>query len=220
MNITDYINKDIKSIQEDSLAYDVLQLMIDTKLSHIPVTKDGKLIGNLRFESIAEVKKDSLEKISDFIPDLEKFQLFNNATLFDSVPVFSVYDTNIIPIIDSKELFLGTVLSEDIITEFSTYSFITEPGAYMLLTTPIKNYSISEIANIVESNNGKILGLMVTKIHEDNTYIALKINAENLSSIGETFERYNYQVKNKFFEDTKTKLLKERFQQLQKFMEV
>ena len=90
----------------------------------------------------------------------------------------------------------------------------------MIISTHIKKYSTSEIANIVESNNGRILGLLLVNTDEDSTQIVLKLSAENISSIGDTFERFGYQISNKYFEDSKQELLKERFDQLQKFMEV
>ena len=54
---------------------------------------------------------------------------------------------------------------------------------------------------------------------EETIQIALKISSENLSSIDETFDRYNYIVVHKFYHNEKDDLLKDRFGFLQKYME-
>ena len=167
---------------------------------------------------VKDLKKTDILK--DHLLDLEQFYLFDNAILFDSLHVFSENETNLIPIISFKEEFLGVVLEETVIEELASFQFTTEYGVYMIISTPIKKYSTSEIANIVESNNGRILGLLLVNTDEDSTQIVLKLSAENISSIGDTFERFGYQISNKYFEDSKQELLKERFDQLQKFMEV
>jgi hypothetical protein len=47
----------------------------------------------------------------------------------------------------------------------------------------------------------------------------LKISSENLSSIDETFERYGYKVVEKYYNDEKEELLKDRFVFFQKYLE-
>ena len=53
----------------------------------------------------------------------------------------------------------------------------------------------SEISQIVESNNGRILSLYVAS-SDNNTRlrVTLKLNLTDLTSILETFNRYNYTV--------------------------
>lgn len=219
MIITDYIFKKIPPLYKDDTLGKAKENMLTYKLSHLPVISDKrKLLGNLSFDIIKNLEDNQI--INDHLIELEEFFLFEHSIIFDSIKVFSDNATNIIPVIDPKEKFLGVVLEEEIIEEFATYTFVTDFGVYMTLTTPIQKYSISEVANIVEINNGKILGLMVTKIDEETTKIALKIQAENISSIGDTFERFGYHISNKYFEDSKQELLKSRYDQFQRFLKV
>ncbi|MCO6564435.1 MAG: CBS domain-containing protein [Apibacter sp.] len=218
MIITNYISNDVLTLYESDTVAKAEQLMIDLGVSHYPVISKGKVKGNIGWNIIRDLGKSELLK--DHLLDLEPFYLHDNSILFDSLHVFSENETNIIPIISFKEKFLGVVLEETVIEELASFQFITEFGVYMIITTPIKKYSTSEIANIVESNNGRILGMLLANTDEDSTQIILKISAENINSIGDTFERFGYQISNKYFEDSKQELLKERYDQLQKFMEV
>ena len=218
MIITNYISNDVLSLYENDSVARAEQLMIDLGVSHYPVISKGRVKGNIGLNIIRDLDKS--ESLKDHLLDLEQFYLLDSAILFDSLRVFSENETNIIPILSYQEKFLGVVLEETVIDELASFQFTTEYGVYMIITTPIKKYSTSEIANIVESNNGRILGMLLVNTDEDSTQIVLKISAENISSIGDTFERFGYQISNKYFEDSKQELLKERFDQLQKFMEV
>ncbi|PIZ05339.1 MAG: CBS domain-containing protein, partial [Flavobacteriales bacterium CG_4_10_14_0_8_um_filter_32_5] len=59
----------------------------------------------------------------------------------------------------------------------------------------INDYSLSEIAKIVESDNAKILASFITS-HPDSTKleVTLKINKNEITRILSTFERFNYQI--------------------------
>ncbi|MNX95696.1 hypothetical protein D3C86_1279810 [compost metagenome] len=90
----------------------------------------------------------------------------------------------------------------------------------MTIQTTGLHYSMTEISQIVESNNAKIYGTFISAIKEDSIEITLKISNENLSSIDETFERYGYTVVTKHYDDEKEELLKDRFGFFQKFLEI
>ena len=95
--------------------------------------------------------------------------------------------------------------------DFSKYPLFSENGAVLIVETATRNYSMTEIAKIVESNNGKFYGAFIYHMTEETIQIALKISSENLSSIDETFDRYNYIVVHKFYHNEKDDLLKDRF---------
>ncbi|MGM5630882.1 CBS domain-containing protein [Apibacter raozihei] len=218
MIITNYLSKNIPLLSENDTVKKAKQIMLDLKLTHLSVLSQGKLLGSISFDIVSNLEDDDFMK--DHLIELDNFYLYEYATIFDSLRIFSDNETNSIPVIDAKDKLLGIISEEDVVEELASYPFIAEFGVFMTIATPIQKYSISEVANIVESNNGRILGLLVTNTEEDRTYITLKIAAENISSIGDTFERFGYQISNKYFEDSKNELLKDRFDQLQKFMEV
>ena len=95
----------------------------------------------------------------------------------------------------------------------------SENGALLVVQVNEKNYSMTEICKIVESNNAKIYGCYISSIIEDDIQVTLKISSDNLSSIDETFERYGYNVVHKYYDDEKEELLKDRFGFFQKYLE-
>jgi len=143
-----------------------------------------------------------------------------DSSLLDSIKLFHTFNANVIPVISKEEKYLGYISCDDIFNEFSKYPLFSENGAILTIQTNGLHYSMTEITQIVESNNAKIYGTFISAIKEDSIEITLKISNENLSSIDETFERYGYNVINKHYDDEKEELLKDRFGFFQKFLEI
>ena len=138
----------------------------------------------------------------------------------DSIKLFHTFNSNVIPVISKEEKYLGYISCDDIFNEFSKYPLFSENGAILTVQTSGLHYSMSEISQIVESNNAKIYAIFISSVKEDSVEITLKISNENLSSIDETFERYGYTVVSKHYNDEKEELLKDRFGFFQKYLEI
>ncbi|HQB21881.1 MAG TPA: hypothetical protein PLW23_05835, partial [Bacteroidales bacterium] len=65
----------------------------------------------------------------------------------------------------------------------------------------------SEIAQIVESNNAKILSLFVNTIEASTAIsITIKLDVTDMASIIQTFERYDYKIKASFLSEDMLKV--------------
>lgn len=89
-----------------------------------------------------------------------------------------------------------------------------EMGAY--------DYSLSEIARIVEENDAKILGLTVDNILEDpgRILVSILVNKPDCGAILQSFYRYNYNVVNTFTSPDENNDLRERYALLMKYLSV
>ena len=100
------------------------------------------------------------------------------------------------PILDKNEKYLGCVSNHEILTKLAATSSIKEQGGIIVIECNKKDYSMSEIAQIVESDNAKILSSYIfSKIESTEIEITLKINQLDLTRIMRSFERYNYTIK-------------------------
>ena len=71
----------------------------------------------------------------------------------------------------------------------------------------IHDYCLSEIAQIVESNNAKILSLFVNTIEASTAIsITIKVDVTDMASIIQTFERYDYKIKASFLSEDMLKV--------------
>lgn len=89
-----------------------------------------------------------------------------------------------------------------------------EMGAY--------DYSLSEIARIVEENDAKILGLTVDDVPNElgRIMVTLLVNQHECGAIVKSFYRYNYNVVNTYSSPDGNRDLLDRFSLLMRYMNV
>ena len=89
-----------------------------------------------------------------------------------------------------------------------------EMGAY--------DYSLSEIARIVEGEDAKILNLSVEDIPEDpgRLMVSIMVNRPDCASIIQAFYRYNYNVVNTFSSPDEQTDLRDRYSLLMRYLNV
>lgn len=218
MLITDLISKEIKPVSTKTNVEKALQLVDGYQLTHIPLFEGLTFLGNLSEAHLNETSLDEpLSKSKSFV---DYFFLTEKSSVFDAINGFYTHDANVIPILNNAKEFMGVLLVEDVIAMLSKLPLLSEPTAMLTVKIPTKQYSMSEVAKIVESNNGRIFGSFISGFEDDFTEITIKFNAENLTSVVETFERFGYLVKLKFFNDEKQALMHDRFDQLMRYLDV
>ena len=216
MYITEYLSHEIKPGKVNSSPSQLLEVVQENKLTHLPLFKGLDFIGNISEEDLIELSIDD-EKV-DYTSYLESFYLSESSTLLDAIQMMYTNQANILPIINEQSRYVGFITEMDIINTFANFPFVAAQGVSMLVSIAEKDLSMTAISNIIEVNNGKILGMMIVGNKEDSVYVLLKFSSSNLLAIGETFERYGYQVIQKFYNDEKQELLQSRYAQLLKYM--
>lgn len=218
MLVKDYISKDFAPAKIGQTAGHALELVDKFNLTHIPVLEGLEFAGNLSKEILEE--NDASTRLSELKDFFENFFIDEKASLLDAVQIYHIHTSNVLPILNQTHHYVGMLMLDDVISGLSSMPLIIEPGSIMIVEIPQKKLSFSEISNIVESNNAKIIGMFVTAYQDENVRVALKLVSENLTSVGETFERFDYKVVYKFFNDEKEELMKERFEQLMKYLNI
>ncbi len=216
MLIKDYISKDYPAFNANDSIEEANEMAREFGYSHIFIKKKGIYQGALSQSFLEESPEGPLSSLEIHY---EKFAILDDNTLLDSIKLFHTFNANVIPVIDKEEHYQGYLSCDDIFNEFSKYALFSEIGAVMIVQTSGRHYSLTEICKIIESNNGKIYGCFISLVTDDYIQITIKFNAENASSIDETFERYGYSVVHKYYDDQKEDLLKDRFGFFQKYLQ-
>lgn len=89
-----------------------------------------------------------------------------------------------------------------------------EMGAY--------DYSLSQIARIVEENDAKIIGLTVDNIPEapGRVMVTILVNMADCTAVVKSFYRYNYNVANTFSSPDGDSDLRDRYALLMRYLSV
>jgi hypothetical protein len=97
-----------------------------------------------------------------------------------------------------------------------------QPGGIIVLEMIERDYSLSQIAQIVESNNVKVLSMYISSPSDSTRLeVTLKVNTTDLLALIRTFERYNYEVKTWVTtNDSIDRFYSERFDLLMKYLNI
>ena len=90
----------------------------------------------------------------------------------------------------------------------------------LVVARPIRDYSFSEIAQIVEGNNTRLLGALITGMRDEVVEITLKMGDSSINEVIQTFRRYGYTILSGSVDDYFLEDLKQRSDYLDKYLNV
>ncbi len=218
MWLQQYIINDIKPININTKISDLKLLFNGLSYSHIPIENDGIYLGCISENDAHCFESDLIIKDCNYA--FEGFYVRNNTNWLDILEAFANNSCNIMPVLNEHNSYLGYYELNDIISLFSETPFFAEPGSILIVEKGVQDYSFSEISQIVESNNGKILGTFVSKIESDVVQITLKIGNTGLNDVIQSFRRYSYNIVLGHEQDTYVESLKERSEYLKKYLNI
>jgi len=216
--ITNYITNDFKAIDSQETIAVVQGFFDELTFSHFPVVEEGIYIGSLAAEDIETF--DSDKKVIDYRYTLERFFARTSMVWLDVLEVFAKNNTDLVPVLDEDNKYAGYYEIGDIMKFFNETPFLQEPGRIIIVKKRVVDYSTSQIAQIVESNNGKLLGLFVSSANVEYIEVTLKINVGPINEIIQTFRRYDYEIISEHHEDNYINTLKERSDYLDKYLNI
>jgi CBS domain-containing protein len=184
----------------------------------VAIAEHGKFIGVL-----AERDMESFEaekKIDSNRYNIEQVSCPLEATWMDVLELFARNEANILPVLDEDVKVVGYYDLTEIVGMFIEIPFFTEQGAILVVAKGSTDYSFSEIAQIVESNNTKLIGAFITDSRDEVVQITMKLSAGNLNEVVQTFRRYNYTILFGSKDDQFLKDLKQRSDYLNKYLNV
>ncbi len=191
------------------------------RLSHLPVVNDHEYIGLISDKVIYDL--NLIDKKMDECRDhLTSVHVHSNQHIYEIASVMSELKLSLVPVLDLKHSYMGVISVMDLSKKFADLVAVHEPGGIIVLElTPI-DYSLPQIAQIVEGNDAKILSLYIYKEEDSKELlITLKINQVDLSSIIQTFVRYDYSIRAVFMDESiLDNLYDDRYNQLIKYMNI
>lgn len=218
MEITNYITTDFKAIDSQETIASVKDFFDELTFSHFPVVEEGIYIGSISSEDIETFDND--KKVIDYRYTFSNFFTRKEAIWLEVLEVFAKNHTNLIPVLDENNSYVGYYEIDDIMSFFHQTPFLKEQGRIIKVKKGVLDYSMSQITQIVESNDGKLLGLFISESDVDSIEVTMKISMGAINEIVQTFRRYNYEITSEHPEDNYISNLRERSDYLDKYLNI
>ncbi|MCM4155288.1 acetoin utilization protein acuB [Gramella sp. AN32] len=218
MNMEAYILNDVKILDISENIREVQQIFNQLTYTHLPVQSEGVYVGCI---SENDARCFDIDKsLDDYRYALEEFFVRENNYWLDSLEAFAQNNSNILPVLDNENNYLGYVELNEMISLFKETPFLHEPGNILVVEKAFKDFTFSEVTQIIESNNAHVLGAFVSKIENEMAEITIKISPSGMMHIIQAFRRYGYIIISEHQEDTFSKNLKDRSKYLDKYLNI
>lgn len=219
MQTTEYITNDLKTVTLTDKISKVKSLFNQTVFTHVPVIEERKLLGLISKNEI-DALEDEQQKLKEVQYLFESFFVFEEVNWFDLLKNFAINETNILPVLNKQKIYIGYYELTDILHFFNNTPFLKQDGTILVVSKRKDDYSLSQVAQIVEQNNAKLYGAFVSKIKNDTVEVTIKLSTIHINEILQTFRRYNYDIVFSLEEDEYLNDLKERSEYLQKYLNI
>ena len=221
MNAQELISPKISPIAPGESSKSALKLMYKYSVDHLPVVEDGKYIGLISCNELLDANDDE-KAVGSYDFTTEDAYVEPGLHIFEVVKLAIELDLTLIPVVllDNHQ-YLGSITHNSLVRNFANITSINDPGGIFTVRMPIRDYSMSEISQIVETNDARILtSYVVTFPEEGELELTIKVDKPDLTSIISTLERFNYTIKDTHQESVYYDGLKERFESLMKYLDI
>jgi acetoin utilization protein AcuB len=216
----DLITDEIPPLKTSDIGLMAINWMDEFKVSQLPIVDKHEYLGLISDTDILdlnitenELGKCKLSLIRPFV--------FENQHIYEVIKLVSNMKLSVLPVLNESEHYIGLIPVTSLLHQFATLAATREPGGIIVLEMNIHDYSLTQIAQIVESNDGKILSCYVNPLADSTKIeVTVKTNKTDLSAILQTFYRYNYTVKASFHQSEFLDDMKNRFDSFMNYINI
>jgi CBS domain-containing protein len=217
----DLISDVIPSLKTSDSGQKALYWMDIFRISHLPIVNNKDFLGLISDKDIYDLNM-SEEPIGNHTLSLFSPYVTDNQHVYEVMELASRMMLTVVPVLDQNNSYLGLITLTDLLHYFADMAAIKQPGGILVLEINASDYSLTQIAQIVEGNDAKILSMYISS-HSltKKMEVTLKINRQDLTSIIQTFNRYNYIIRASFMnDDDMDGLYENRYDSFMKFLNI
>jgi hypothetical protein len=219
MRVSDVVLSSVQTLSPDTDLEDVFPEEFPDGLQHAPVLQDKQFLGFLPLFDL-EIEREIHSKVGECTLEKTEVSALKNQHIFEVLPFFRKAGLPVLPVFGEEAMYEGILRLESVLEWFAdAYSFSTE-GGIVVLSMAQHSYSLAEISRLVESNQAKILSVVLETdpFSHMNLLVHIKLNISDVSRVVATLERFEYQVVEVFHKGATTSLDQERLDQLMKYL--
>ena len=194
MSILDYLNTDYPIVKPSESGAQILALMDSEAKTALPVVDEGLYLATIKKEDVLIWdQKEGIISKTEFL----KFKPMALDAIhpYDAAILLKDLEISILPIVDESSKYLGVVTPTDLFYFFCENTGLAQSGGILILSVRPKDYSLSEIARICESNDATILNVQIAGFDRELMDVTLKTNTKDLHALKASFIRYEYTIK-------------------------
>jgi acetoin utilization protein AcuB len=191
------------------------------RISHLPIVNNTEFLGLISDADSYDMNSPD-EPIGNHNLSLFSPFILEDKHVYEAIELISKLKLSVVPVLDSDKNYLGMITAQRLMQYMGEMYAVKNPGGILILDLNANDYSLTQIAQIVESNDAKILSLYITSPPDSlKMELTLKINRIDLTAIIQTFIRFDYTIKAQFMEDAEMdNLYSNRYEQFMLYLNI
>lgn len=216
----DLISDSVPTVKTSDSGSEVLDMMDTLKVSHLPIVNHRNFLGLISDNDVyafedqdTAIGAHSLSLFSPFVREEQH--------IIEVLEVIKRLKISVVPVLKGAD-YLGCITQNDVLQEMARLVSADQPGGVLVFKMTIHDYSMTEMARIVEENQVRILSSFVeTQGDTTELIVTIKINTNELSGVIRSFERYNYQLMGTFMESGQLDdMYQDRYEEFMRYLSI
>lgn len=190
----DLISPSVPTLNLTDSAAKVMRLMNEYHLDQLPLADGSHYIGLVE-ESVIMDWEDPERLMLELDSSFARPAIHRDAPIFEVLRIASINSLSVVPVLDPQENYLGSITVDSLLKVCARFLDVAEPGGLVSVLIHSKDFVLSELARLAESEGIRILGVHMLKSDEDDSIeVVLKTNTASLSSFIGLLVRYEYVI--------------------------
>jgi predicted transcriptional regulator len=218
MQASELISSSIISLHPDDDGSKALALMDDLRVTHLPVIRNKSYLGLISENEILQWQSAD-ELIEEHLPNLMAPFALSSQHLFDIIEILEANSLSIVPVLSEEKKYVGAISNQKLLYTIAKSSAVQSIGGVIVLEMNQNDYSMSEIASIIESNNAKILSSYITSVPDSTKMeLTIKVSITELDTIIADLKRFEYKVMASYNDGNSKDDMMERYKSLMRYL--
>ncbi|MBC7450162.1 MAG: CBS domain-containing protein [Cytophagales bacterium] len=221
MQAEELINQMIPPLKLNDSGQTALNWMEVFRLSQLVVVEDRIYKGIILEDSILE-KNDSSLALSNYTLDFQEVYVGPGIHYYDVINLATKNHLELVPVVGENKQYLGVISVNETSAAIAQMFASQGPGGIIVLAMKEIDYSLAQIARLIEANDTKILSVFASNDGKGTDYlkVTLKLNRVDLTRVIATLERYDYRIIAQFQETEVENYDKDRLDMLFKYLNI
>ena len=197
---------------------DALVQMADDHVSHLPVVAPDGTLDALVSDVALQMHPDPETPVGALVA-APPVSALPETHVFDAAHLMRTHALSVLPVADAEGRYAGLTVRQDVFAQLAHMLATEEPGAIVVLDADRRDFSLGQVAQIIEQNGVRVLSVSTEDDPgEGRVRVTLKLNVSDTARVRHLMEHYDYRVVAVF--DEQQDDLEERAAAFFRFLEV
>ena len=195
--------------------------MEEFRCSQLPVIENEKFLGFISEDIILE-RNDLTVKINSFELVGQNCLVSSDSHFYEILKVAGDHKLQMVAVQNDLTQYAGVITVADIMASIAQTAAVQMPGGILVLSMDLVDYSLAEIARLVEENNAKLISSTMAEdpLDKGKIKLTIKINQDDLSRVAATLDRFGYRIIGRYQTTHNTDPNKDRLDMLMRYLNI